>query len=34
MKINGLDALKTDEEFCQIKDPFGNVIGMQGKYRK
>jgi len=23
-----------DEGICQIKDPFGNVIGLQGKYRK
>lgn len=29
-----IEIPENDEGICQIKDPFGNVIGLQGKYRK
>ena len=29
-----IEIHETDEGICQIRDPFGNVIGLQGKYRK
>ena len=29
-----IEIPENDEGICQIKDPFGNVIGIQGKYRK
>ena len=29
-----IEIPENDEGICQIKDPFGNVIGLQGKYKK
>ncbi|MDE0118619.1 MAG: hypothetical protein OXM55_01260 [Bdellovibrionales bacterium] len=29
-----IEIPESDEGICQIKDPFGNVIGLQGKYNK
>lgn len=29
-----IEIPENDEGICQIKDPFGNVVGFQGKYRK
>ena len=29
-----IEIPESNEGICQIKDPFGNVIGLQGKYRK
>ena len=29
-----IEIPESDEGICQIKDPFGNVIGLQGKYKK
>lgn len=29
-----IEIPENNEGICQIKDPFGNVIGLQGEYRK
>lgn len=29
-----IEVPDSNEGICQIKDPFGNVIGLYGKYKK